>query len=220
MNIFEVLKSIKYENDIDEMSFHTYPKQTLIQNDYDLTPSEREQLDKALALRDKFKFPFWDSLMLTFFENEKASSKFLQLSQRHNKNEIFFTSDIEYIESLTKTSSEPVSSCSKIKKNSEIYHLPFIDFHIPPSHENFKVVQSVVKTLDLSGFILDSGESYHFVCKNYYDEHFILDFFAKILFFSPIIDKSWVAHQILERSCSLRVSKKHDLIPYVIGEVQ
>ncbi len=219
MDIFDVLRKVKDENGIDELSFHTYPKQILVQNEHNFTELEKKQLNSALLLRKKYHFPFWDSLMLTFFGNKNASSKFLKLSQRHNKNEIFFSSDISHIEFLTNSTSDSISVCSKIKKNSDIYHLPFIDFHIPPSQDNLKVVNEVIKILSLSGFILASGESYHFVCKHHYDEQFLLDFLAKLLFFAPIIDKSWVAHQILERACSLRVSKKHDLVPYVIGEL-
>ena len=98
MDIFTVLKAIKKENSISEMSFHSYPNQTLIQDENKLTEIESKQLNDALSIRDKLGLPFWDSLMLTFFGNRSASSIFLSLSQRHNSNEIFFTSNISDIE--------------------------------------------------------------------------------------------------------------------------
>ncbi|WP_460432036.1 primase 1D-like protein [Arachidicoccus ginsenosidivorans] len=37
------------------------------------------------------------------------------------------------------------------------------------------------------------------------------------LFYSPIINKYWITHQLLEVSCSLRVTKKDKRFPEVIG---
>ena len=67
--------------------------------------------------------------------------------------------------------------------------------------------------------VLDSGESYHAVSTINMDEGELMNFLQRTLFFSPIIDRLWVAHQMLNKSCSLRIGKKHGVIPEVVALV-
>ena len=92
-----------------------------------------------------------------------------------------------------------------------------LDFHIPVSECNLRIVKDVLFELNVvSGYLLNSGESYHFIGDYSINEESLLDFLANALFFAPIIDRAWIGHQILERSCSLRIDKKHGVYPEVI----
>lgn len=58
------------------------------------------------------------------------------------------------------------------------------------------------------GAIINSGNSYHFIGCDLVNEAELVDFLAKGLLYGPITDTRWIAHQIIERSCTLRVGKK------------
>jgi hypothetical protein len=49
----------------------------------------------------------------------------------------------------------------------------------------------------------------------------LLTMLAKALLFAPIIDRAWVAHQMIERACGLRISpgKTYSQGPIVVDEV-
>ena len=83
-----------------------------------------------------------------------------------------------------------------------------IDFHINPSEDNLKTVDKVLSKLELkNGFLINSGKSYHFISKNLVTQDQLNTLLAKMIFFTPIIDRNWVAHQIIEKMCALRVTK-------------
>jgi hypothetical protein len=52
-----------------------------------------------------------------------------------------------------------------------------------------------------------------------YDYHELIDFLARALMYSPIIDRAYIAHQLLEKRCSLRISGKENKssLPKVIA---
>lgn len=223
MNTLDVIKEILGEiSDIENLTFTTYPKQTLIQNDSKISKNDEILINEALRIRSKYSLPFWDSLMLTSFDKNNVSKYLLSRALKHNYNtEKIKTKDIRKIESfLNSNPDKNLSLNSEVNlKNGMIKHFFLLDFHIYPSENNLKIITSVLAALNLHGYILNSGESYHFISKNLYKEKNLIDLLAKSLLFSPIIDRAWIAHQLLERSCSLRVGKKHDKSPTVIKKV-
>lgn len=223
MNTLDVVSEIIVENsDIEFLTFSKYPQQTLIQNEIALSKSDEKLVAAALEIRNKFRLPFWDSLMLSFFDQENISTKLLSSALVHNKNaEKIKTCDIREIKKILNISPEQnISLNSEINfKDNTIKHLYLLDFHIYPSANNLIIISEILHVLGLHGYILDSGESYHFISNSFFDLEIILDLLAKSLLFAPIVDRAWVAHQLLERSCSLRVGIKHGIMPTVIKKV-
>ena len=223
MNTLDVLNEIIKNNpDIDLLTFSKYPKQMLLQKKSALNKTDNKIMSIALNVRDKLKLPFWDSLMLSLFDKENVSEKLLSSALSHNPNkEKIKIRDIENIKIFLDTNPQKnLSINSEIHfNNKNIKHLFLLDFHIFSSSNNLRIISDILHILDLHGYILDSGESYHFVSDSFFELDTLIDLLAKALLFSPIVDRAWVAHQILERSCSLRVGTKHNIMPTVIKKI-
>lgn len=206
---------------IRSFKFYKYPSQVLLQDTIQIGKVESEQLASALLHRNATKLPFWDSIMLTFFNRKDFSLEILKAATRHNQNkETIETKDIPLIrKTIESNHSINLSINSSISVGNEKYHIFLLDFHIPPSDNNLQVVINILKILDVNGHILNSGKSYHFVGKDYFTEEQTITLLAKALLFAPIVDRAWIGHQILERSCSIRVGYKHDKLPVLVAEV-
>lgn len=223
MNTLDVAsEAIKNNPDIEFLTFSKYKQQPLIQEKIELSKIDNEFISAALDVRNRLRLPFWDSLMLSFFDKENVSKNLLSIALTHNKNiDNITTRNIEDIRNYIITNpQESLSLNSKIIfKRDTVKHFFLLDFHIYPSDNNLKIVTDILKILGLHGHILDSGESYHFVSNSFFELDALINLLAKSLLFSPIIDRAWIAHQILERSCSLRVGIKHGIMPTVITKI-
>lgn len=223
MDSLDVLNEIVSNNsEIDLLTFSKYSQRTLIQNEIELNKINNDFLSVALDIRRKYRLPFWDSLMLSFFDMENVPTEYLTSALVHNKNsEKIKTRNIEDIRQLLKRKpQESLSFNSEINfKNKTVKHLFLLDFHIYPSINNLKIVSDIICIMNMHGFLLNSGESYHFISDSFIELESLINLLAKSLLFAPIVDRAWIAHQILERSCSLRVGEKHGIMPTVIKKV-
>lgn len=217
MNTLEVLNIIRKNNEnIGSFSFHTFPSQILVQDQVlEWNIKDQNHFDKAIIIRNEFKLPFWNSIMVSSFNNANYSINILQATLRHNHiNSLFYVKADEILHSqLLHNCNERIAVCSSVlMKDKEVNHIPMLDFHIPVSDINLNIVENVCILLNLNpGFILNSGESYHFISLNvvlWEDLYMIL---SKALRFSPIIDGAWISHQFEEKSCSLRIDKKNGI---------
>lgn len=226
MNSLDVIQTIvRLSPSIKSLSFHRFPKQQLVQ-ERDIIWGNREQcmFDMALGFKN-VGLPFWDGIMLSAFNNANFSEALLQQALHHNAHTKVTYVGVDELQLWLHNEAnniDDIAFCSKvILNNGEECHLPLVDFHIPVSESNEKVVESVCRLLRLgSGWILNSGESYHFIGANpvcYSDLENILH---KALMFTPIVDKAWVSHQLRERSCSLRVGEKRGLYPVVVKQIR
>lgn len=87
-------------------------------------------------------------------------------------------------------------------------HIPMIDFRSMPSTIAVANATSIVQRLGIDGFLLDSGNSYHFYGQDAVTEEELYSYLARALLYMPIVDHRWVAHQLIERQCALRVSPR------------
>ena len=104
--------------------------------------------------------------------------------------------------------------------DGKISHLPLIDFHCPASAENARLALAVGRRIiDGSFLLLLSGKSYHAVGLKPILSDELVCFLSKALLFSPIVDRGYIAHQLIERRCALRISKggHANVIPTVIA---
>jgi len=101
-------------------------------------------------------------------------------------------------------------------------HIPLIDFHCPFGRENEELSACASKLLDpKGGYLLSSGQSYHFYGKSLLNEDELPAFLGRALLLSPIVDRSWVAHQLIEGACGLRISARlpNGDVPRLVREV-
>lgn len=224
MTTLDILEEILYKNpNIVSFTFHKFPKQELLQNRIMFGDIENRQFDEALKIREQYHLPFWDSMMLTYFNKAQTSTSILQAAMiHHSKVDKIETVDIPMVKSLVISNPTENYALNSIivLKNKGKFHLPLLDFHIPSNINNFTQVKKVLFLLDLHrGYILDSGESYHYIGVDLLDEETLVNFLSKALLFSPIIDRAWISHQLIERSCSLRVSNKNNKTTNLIHRI-
>lgn len=223
MNTLDVIDEILNHNrEIDLFTFYKYPTQVLLQDVTDLSQTDKEFVSAALNIRNQFHLPFRDSLMLSFFDKKNMSEELISNALIHHKNtNKINTCDIKEIRDLlnTLTQENLALNSEVIFKDQTVKHFFLLDFHIYPSVNNLIIISDILKLLKLTGYILNSGESYHFISDSFFDIDSLLNLLAKSLFFAPIVDRSWIAHQLLERSCSLRVGVKHGIMPTLVKKV-
>ena len=219
INSLEILKRIVYANKIIEnLSFYEFGKYELVQNRIKFIKPLDVIFDSALALRDTYNLPFWDSFNLSLFNKSFENYNFLKEINFHNnpikkiqiKRDDFLKSNIDFHNYTT--------ICSLVNSESD-HHIPLFDFHIPPSNNNQKLCVNIIKHLELTGYLLDSGKSYHFIGNKIISYKDLQEILFNALLFAPIIDKSWIAHQLIQKYCCLRVSKKYERLPILVDEI-
>ena len=97
-----------------------------------------------------------------------------------------------------------------LTQDDKVMHLPMLDFHCRASSDNDALVVAVLKELGLQGYVAKSGRSYHYYGRRLMSEQDLITMLGRALLYSPIIDRAWIAHQLLERSCGLRISPGKD----------
>lgn len=186
--------------------------------------SKNEDLDKvfsqAMGYRSQLKMPFWDACMVTLSSgNYSVPINFIREAGRHDTHrgkETLFERD-ELLDCrvqayLNNSKNQLVCIVSEvILHNDQRLNLPLLDFHCPINKGNHKLVSQICKVLLPEGFaILESDSSYHCYGFSLLSQEDLVQFLAKALFYSPIIDRAYIAHQLLEKRCSLRISGKSD----------
>ena len=226
MTSVDVLQDIGNKNpDISSFFFHRFPTQRLLQQAFNEWTSTEEQLfDFALEMKKNYQLLFWDGIMLGQFNTPHYSPKGLKAALHHNTITEYIQVPKEYvaIRCMDMLQIYPrIAVCSRIcMKDKNVLHIPVIDFHIPVSNQNALIAIDCCLALGFQqGYLLNSGESYHFIGTQLMTWEELSRILFRALMFSPIIDKAWISHQLLEKSCSLRISKKHDVYPTVVEQL-
>jgi hypothetical protein len=186
----------------------------------------------ALALRQDHGVPFWMAIM---FEAEANS---VQLPR-----ELLAAASLHQPMAAAKVEHLPVSvidgdylrgrsaivsrgriltiSSRFTSSDGTSFHVPMLDFRIPSSERTLSTAKAVVNELNVEGWLLDSGRSFHFYGVSRLSDSGLTDFLARSLFFTPIIDYRWIAHQLVEGACALRLSSGSDIqrVPRLVAEV-
>lgn len=221
MNTIEVIKElVQHHREIEMLYFYPLRKQQLLQERVCLSSQEQLMYDKAMQVRAQLHLPFWDCILLTQFDNPTPSPNLLKAAMLHHSNSdaILLPIEGDWYPALSELSLQNIgwNSCVQLR-NGEKRHIPLIDFHIPFSEVNTSVVKEALSQLSLEGgYILNSGESYHYIHHTYINQDSLITLLTKALFLNPIIDRLWVAHQLLNQSAMLRIGKKHGIYPQVI----
>lgn len=82
-----------------------------------------------------------------------------------------------------------------------------LDFklHCTPVHD--QVAVGVAARLG-PGWLLSSGSSYHYYGATLLSEPHLFDWLLRAQLIGKYVDTRWITHQLLERKCALRVSRK------------
>jgi hypothetical protein len=194
----------------------SYQHPPLLQQRLDLTLEEKAILEKALVVREKTSLPFWDAIMLSCFDEPRDFRRLLAeatFHQTHRASMSRITRADVLSGRLTNlaltTLPSDVWSFSSLVETSDarFAHLPLLDFHCPETVRNDRLVATVCERLFRSAtLVFVSGESYHAIGLELLDEAALRNFLIRSLFFAPIVDRAYVAHQLLEGACALRLN--------------
>jgi hypothetical protein len=190
-----------------------------IQEESSIRASEQELINRALGVRKNMGLPFWDSLFLCLSSQPASVENVIRRATLHNSQDsdsfILQRDDCtdaqmrKLIEALPAGVMLAISSRVSVK-GGKMRHLPMLDFHCETSQANDHLVRLIVTEIGLRGYVARSGRSYHFYGKGLVDEQELISILGKALLFCPIIDRAWIAHQLLERACGLRISPGKD----------
>ena len=213
----EVLTALTRANErIKAIFVFSYRPPPLLQQRLDFTTDEASIVEDAIVQRKATNLPFWDSLLLSCFNKAGGYERLLQQTTFHqNHKETFRRISKDEIcrghltDLVMRVSADESYSFSSQVELSEarLAHLPLLDFHCPETLKNDRVVSEVCKHLfEAPVFIFSSGESYHAVGSTLVEAEDLRTFLVKSLFFAPVVDRAYVAHQMLEGACALRLS--------------
>ena len=184
--------------------------------------NDEEAFRFALRLKREMAVPFWHGIMLASFNGGGISDNCLEASLRHNTISTFAlvqSAEVEDLKTIAEENDRVAVNSEVRLKDGTIMHLPMLDFHIPFREENTPIVKAVCRLLDIPGFIISSGQSYHFLGLHPFDSKAMIDFLGKSLRFTPIVDDIWISHQLQDGSCSLRLGYKNGTMPLLIEEI-
>lgn len=217
MNISEALPN--YYDSLGRTGTLTFisPAPTkLLQARLDVEGALNLVLERAAQLRESSTLPFWDAVNVSCFDQGRVVKPLLEEALFHNHNgeswEIPIKSlSTNWIRQVTSRSADRmVAVSSKIEiESGKHLHTPMLDFHCPASDQNLQLVLAALESLKVGkGMVVASGKSYHFYGGSLISRDDLGRFLARALLLAPIIDRAWIAHQLYEGACALRVSPR------------
>jgi len=175
--------------------------------------------ERVRAVRAEYRIPFWTAIMLLvgdespdirravlesalFHQSTAEAGRAMQVVLDGDiRNRLDgFLSDVRPGNFLALQSGVEVDS-------SETAHIPMLDFRWEPSEANLVLTVETVLALGMGGWIFDSGRSFHFYGDRLLPSARALSaFLGRALLLMPVVDQRWVAHQLIEGGCALRIS--------------
>jgi len=217
-----IIELVKVNDKISEFSLIEFPHFKSLQNRITFKDLEKDLIESALKFKVEFDVPFWDSLFLTMIRSKSKSNLLLGEALFHNynyKKHTFENKAInKFLNFFDDKKYDNIAINSTIKtKQGEKKHIPLLDFNLSVNPQNQIIVEKVLNKLGFSnGYLLRSGKSYHFFGIELIDDNQLINLLGRALLYTPIIDGRWIGHQLIERSCSLRISNKYDTFPHLI----
>lgn len=213
----DIIKEISLSNEsIDFFSLVSFGNPRDIVKDANWSLSELASFENAMFLRKQYGLPFWEALMITQLEDKYSSEKILRSSNYHN--------NITYVKYVTPSQLEyglqllpNLGINSKVILNdNQIMHIPMIDFRVPFSDSRTKIVSVICSELGQKGYIMNSGKSYHFIGNRPVKYEELISFLGRALLYSPLVDTTWIGHQLIDGSATLRLGVKNGHLPELV----
>jgi len=206
-----VREIVQRNTEIRSVAFVGFTQPDSVQDRVQLSHAESNIVDQAIQLRKSTQLPFWDAVFVSLFDSEEDVSVILEAASLHQS----WLAKEEWIERELLLSTEmwrhlPNSPCailSEVRLDSGgTAHIPMLDFHAP-SPRGISIVRSVAaKLFKGTTVLLDSGKSYHAYCTSLLSKEAFNELLIKALLYAPVVDRAYVAHQLLEGRAMLRIT--------------
>lgn len=214
-HISSIATLLSEENpEIHEFTVIEYTDPPLIQ---DRVPQieTTEVFKNALKLREQTLLPFWDSALAQALNGSSNVEAILSEALFHNPHR-----DVEHrIESMGAegklrelisrewTNSTLAFSSKVALADGSTNHIPMLDFHIQSDRRNYDTVSACLNSLAIGRFVIvNSGKSFHAYGLNLVNEEGLRSFLSSALLLSPIVDSRYIAHQLRDSQCKLRIA--------------
>ncbi len=211
------------------LSDPVYSKPPKLQKRMYLNNLELEILSVANRKYENSELCFWDIVFSTCLERKIITGQLLDQALYHknvNKSPIELTR--EEVESgglydfvMRNSKDHIVAISSEVMTDIGLKYLPMIDFHCSVNDFNLSVAKSICERLfESESYVLESGRSYHGCGVKLVSYKQWLKTMAKGLLFGGIVDRAYIAHQLIEGKGCLRVSHgMNDKLPFVVDRV-
>ena len=219
MQTLHIEKVLKNNPDIRLFRFIKFSFENKVQDRLsNISSDEMSVIERCIKHKRENDISFWESYIRL---GEDLNSRLFEHATFHNENnEYIYISKNNVIDFLKYNKEKNLALNSQvIMKNGQILHIPMLDFEVSSKANNIESVKNILKHFKLSGTILDSGKSYHFIGNNLIEKKSLIVLLSKFSLLYPIADRAWASHQIIENSASLRVSKKYGEYPNFIEDV-
>ena len=191
-------------------------------------------IEQARAIRSAEGIPFWHALFIAGeLAPEGVPSDILRSAMYHQDPSQHETVEVvvsertpaelaSLAEGMAPRSRDSLALQSRVVLPSgEERYLPMLDFTskaVRPG--SAATVRAAVDVLDTPGILCSSARSFHFYGHRLVTREQQLDFWARALLLTPIVDERWIAHQIRGQVGALRFSaNERGVVPKVIAEV-
>jgi hypothetical protein len=193
-----------------------YQQPPLLQSRMALQSDHTAVLDRALQSRRALHLPFWDAVMTDLSACAVDPGPFFEAALYHQEqhgNEVVLTRQEVLdgkIRALVSENRDPMvlAVSSEVRlAGGTIGHLPLIDFHCPVGARGMSLACSISARLLGTGFVVLQGHSsFHLWGLTPLTPDALVAFLGRALLFAPLVDRAYVAHQLMERRCALRIS--------------
>lgn len=191
-------------------------------------------IEQARAIRSAEGIPFWHALFIAGeLDPEGVPADILRSAMYHqdpsqHETVQIVTSDqtpADLADLATRTPAEGRNSIALQSRvtlpDGEDRFLPMLDFTskaVRPG--SAATVRAAVEVLDTAGILCSSARSFHFYGHQLVTRAEQLDFWARALLLTPIVDERWIAHQIRGQVGALRFSaNERGVVPTVIAQI-
>jgi hypothetical protein len=173
-------------------------------------------VDEGIEIRNGIGLPFWDAALLSCYGKGESALPVMRQALFHNSppKRKFSIPREEWGEARFAVESGKMSPGSILVLSSRVIvneiaerHVPMLDFRCPANESNDSLASATAKLLGKSGgYVLNSGQSYHFYGKALLSDSEVVQFLGRALLLSPVVDRAWIGHQLIEGECGLRIS--------------
>lgn len=217
MDALAVVQEILEANRVATFHYFEALEHSHIQERVALNRWERAVVASALRMRATLKLPFHDALLLCM-DDKAPRPRLLRAVGEHHSYPLrehqlrpaeSVSSALSALLRRRRPDSMLVLSSEVTLINGQRKHIPMLDFRFTPSRAQQRLIQFVLQELRAPpGYLLISGGSYHYYGGQLVSVDELRRWLAHSLLYSPLLDKIWIAHQLIEGRCGLRVSPK------------
>jgi hypothetical protein len=178
-----------------------------------LSSSELQLVQSALTLRDVQQMPFWDAMLLSATRGDSVPLGILRSALYHQ--EILETVTVAVDQTIEtrlaeltqqSTADRVLGLSSRVDSEGSTMHLPLLDFHCADDEFGRALARASLEALLPSGFhMLSSGRSLHGWGRELLSRQELVSFLGRALLLSPVTDRSYIGHQLVQGYCVLRI---------------